>query len=110
MCRLLHDRGDLLRQDLRGRVLAVDFPVCLRGLARFGYEHTEVGAHARVDDADVWTDDGNLLNHGVVNEDGGCLLLSRDDNAIGGCALSFSEAEWVSPWRHAPLIPRLVVP
>ena len=71
VCRLLHDSGDLLREHLRGRVLAVDLPVRLRGLARLGYEHAEVGAHPRVDHADVWADDGDLLDHGVINQDGG---------------------------------------
>ena len=83
MCCLLHDVRDLLGENLRGRVLAVDLPIRLRTLARPRDEHSEVGAHARVDDANVWTDDGNLLDYGVVDEDGRGLAFCGNNNSIG---------------------------
>ena len=63
MRRLLHDGRNLLCEDLGGRVLAVDLPVRLCTLPRPRDKHTEIGAHARVDDADVGTDDSDLLDY-----------------------------------------------
>lgn len=83
MCRLLHDGGNLLREDLRRRIFAVHLPIRLRALARLRDEHPEVRAHSRVHDADVGTDDGHLVYHRVVDEDGRGLLLGGDDDAIG---------------------------
>ncbi len=82
---LLHEVRELLCEDAGRWVFAVDLPVRLCVLARLGDEHTEIGAHARIHDADVWTDDGNLVYHGVIYEDGGGFLLCGDDNAIGSC-------------------------
>lgn len=82
---LLHDVRELLREDARRWIFAIDLPVRLCALARLGDQHTEIGAHARVHDADVRTDDGDLVYHRVVYEDGGGFLLCGDDDAIGSC-------------------------
>ena len=108
---LLHDVRELLREDARRWVFAVDLPVRLCALTRLGDQHTEVGAHARIHDPDVRTNDGDLVYHGVVYEDGGGFLLCGDDDAIGSC----KRAQQLETGRgnrtgNTPLIPRLVVP
>lgn len=60
LCRILHDRRNLSHHDPRARVLAIDLPVRLSRLARLGDEDAEVGAHARVDHADVGADQRDL--------------------------------------------------
>lgn len=70
LCRLLHYGRNLLGKDTGRRVLAIDLPVRLGSFACLGDEYSEVGAHARVDDADIWADDRNLVEHGRVDEDG----------------------------------------
>jgi len=67
LCRLLHHCGNLLREDARGRVLPIDFPIRLCALACLGDEDTKIGTHARVYDSNVGTYDCNFLEHRVIN-------------------------------------------
>ena len=97
LCRLLHDIRDLLREHLRWRVLAVDLPVRLCALPCLRDKHPEVGTHARIDDADVRTYDGHLVNHRVVDEDGRGLLLRSNDDAIARCLASSASRMLTDP-------------
>lgn len=57
----LQQRRDIRHQHLYRRVLAVHLPVRLCDLSSFCHQHTEIGTHAAIDEADVGTDDGDFL-------------------------------------------------
>ena len=67
---LLHDVRDLLRKHLRWWVLPVHLPVRLCALTRSCDENSEIWTHSGVNDSDVWADDRDLLDNGIVDEDG----------------------------------------
>lgn len=82
---LLHNGGNLLCQHACRGILSVYLPVSLCTLPCFGHQYAEVGAHARVDDANIWAYHSDPVNDGIIYEDRRCLLLSSDNNAVRGC-------------------------
>jgi hypothetical protein len=67
----LHNGRDFLGQDLGGWILAIDLPISLGTLSGLGDEYSEIGAHARVDDTNVGTNDRNLVEHRGIHKEGG---------------------------------------
>ena len=68
LCGLLHDTGDVLNEDPSWGIFVVDaLVICVGDSAGAVGENTEVGAHAGVDHADVWGDEGDLFEGGGVD-------------------------------------------
>jgi hypothetical protein len=63
-------------------ILAIDLPIGLRTLSGFGNQDSEVWAHSRVDDSNVWTHNCYFIEHRVVNQYRGRLLLGGNDDSI----------------------------
>ena len=81
----LHNLCHVLHQNARGWVLVVDaFVLCVGDFAGFVDEEAVVGAHAGVDHADVWGDEGDFGGGGgvEVDERGGGFLFGGDDDAV----------------------------
>ena len=56
----------------------------MRDFASFVYEDAVVGAHARVNHADVGGDEADFGERGGVDEGGGGFLFCGEDDAVGG--------------------------
>ena len=79
---LLHNVGQFLGEDPRGRVLAVHLPIRLRALPCPGHQHPEIRSHPGVHNPDVGTDHGDPFDHRVIYEDGGGFFLSCDYDSV----------------------------
>lgn len=71
----------------------MDLPICLCTLTCARHQHTEIWTHSRVNDANVGTYYGHLLDHRIVDEYGRGFLLCRDYYAVGSCGNGY---EYVS--------------
>lgn len=83
-CKLLHDGSGLADKLGDGDVFVVEAVVRLRFLASLAHEDAAVWAHAGVRHADVGRDAADLLHSRFVDEDGGKLFLSGEDDPVGG--------------------------
>ena len=62
----LQNTSNFLNEYLCRWILSVDLVICLSDLSGFSNEDTEIWAHSRVDETDVWADRGDFLKDGGV--------------------------------------------
>lgn len=110
LCGLLHHIRNFLSQHPCWRIFVVYFPIGLRAFSSLCDQDSEIRTHSRVHDADVGADYRHLIHDGIINEDGRCLLLSGNHDAIRCWRRDQWRIDQVPSGMHAPLIPRLVVP
>ena len=62
----LQNTSNLLNEYFCRWILSVDLVICLSDLSGFSNEDTEIWAHSRVDESDVWADGGDFLEDGCI--------------------------------------------